>query len=417
MATTLFKNARIFDGTSADCPEGMYVYVEGELIREVSEHPIRVAAAHTIDVRGRTLMPGLIDAHIHACVSDINFNKVDLAGECYRTAHAVRMLDFALRCGFTTVRDMGGGDYGLWRAIEDGLVRAPNFLYAGRALSMTGGHGDFRHGNQSAHTRDYCACGPSNSIAVIADGVDECVKAVREELRRGAHCIKIMASGGASSPSDPIWMNQYREDELRAIVNECAERRTYATAHCHPAAAIRRCVECGVRGIEHGTLIDDETARFVAARGAYVVPTMATIFAAIELGPQLGFPAQNLEKVRAIGDQAFAGMQAMRTAGVKVGFGTDLLGQCYTRQCTEFTIRSRIFSPLEILRQATSVNAEILLRSGSLGCVSPEARADLLVVDGDPLTDLSLLAADGRHLPVIMRGGELVKQEPGYGAP
>jgi imidazolonepropionase-like amidohydrolase len=351
----------------------------------------------------------MIDCHIHAYASDVNFKKVDLAGEPYRTAHASRMLGHALDCGFTTVRDIGGGDYSLWRALEDGLIRGPRFLYAGKILSMTGGHGDFRLMSESLHTHGYCACGDANSLCVVADGVDACLKAAREELRRGAHCIKIMASGGVSSPTDPIWMNQYREDEIRAIVGECAERRTYVSAHCHPASAVRRSIESGVRVIEHGTLIDADTARFVAERGAFVVPTMAIVFALRDLGPQLGFPSQSQEKVKVVVDQALSGMDLMRQAGVKIGFGTDLLGETYTRQCTEFTIRREVFEPIDILRQATSVSAEVLMQAGRLGCVKPGAFADLLVVDGDPLADIGLLAADGRHLRLIARGGQLVR--------
>lgn len=237
MTAVLFKNARVFDGISAECPEDMHVFVEGGTIREVASKPIKATDAQVIDVGGRTLVPGLIDAHIHAYASDVNFQKVDLASDPYRTAHAVRMLEFSLDCGFTTVRDIGGGDYSLWRAIQDRLIRAPRFLYAGKILSMTGGHGDFRQISESRHTHGYCSCGDFNTLSVIADGVEECIKAVREELRRGAHCIKIMGSGGVASPTDPIWVNQYREDEIRAIVNETAERRTYVSAHCHPASA------------------------------------------------------------------------------------------------------------------------------------------------------------------------------------
>jgi imidazolonepropionase-like amidohydrolase len=325
----LFRNARVFDGTHEECAQGMEVLVEGGLIREVSDKPIAVKNTHGVDVGGRTLMPGLIDAHIHAYASDVNFQKVDAAAEAYRGAHAARMLGFALDSGFTTVRDIGGGDYGLWRAIEDGLIRAPRFLYAGKIISMTGGHGDLRQMSDSQHSHGYCSCGEANSIAVMADGVDACIKAVREELRRGAHCIKIVGSGGVSSPTDPIWMNQFREDEIRAIVNETRERRTYTSAHCHPASAIRRCVEFGVRVIEHGTLIDE------------------------------------------------------------------------------------VFPAIEILRQATSNNAALLQQEGKLGCVSPGAHADLLVVEGDPLQDIELLAANGRNLRVIMRAGELVRNQLG----
>ena len=411
MTKILIRNARVFDGESADCPEGMQVMIEQGLIVEVTPRPVDIADARVIDAGGRTLMPGLIDAHVHAYGSDVNAARIDQAGDPYRTAYAVRMLGFALDCGFTTVRDIGGGDFSLWRAIEDRLIRAPRFFYAGKVLSMTGGHGDLRQMSERHHTSGYCSCGDYNTVAVIADGVDACIKAAREELRRGAHCIKIMASGGVASPTDPIWMNQYREDEIRAVVNECVERRTYVSAHCHPSSAIRRCVEFGVRCIEHGTLIDEETARFVAERGAYVVPTMAIIFALIEMGRKLGFPPQSQAKAEIAFKEAVKGLALMRAAGVKLGFGTDLLGETHVQQCREFSIRRQVFTPLEILRQATSMNAEILMQKGKLGCIRPGAHADLLVVEGDPLADIELLAANGRNLRLIMRGGELVRNE------
>jgi imidazolonepropionase-like amidohydrolase len=220
-----------------------------------------------------------------------------------------------------------------------------------------------------------------------------------------------MGSGGVASPTDPIWMNQYREDEIRAIVNETTERRTYTSAHCHPASAVRRCVEFGVRSIEHGTLIEDETARYVAGKGAFIVPTMVVIFALVELGRKLGFPPQSQEKAEFAFKQALAGMESMRKAGVRLGFGTDLLGETYVQQCREFTIRKEVFTPLEILRQTTSTNAALLQQEGKLGCIREGARADLIVVDGDPLKDIELLAASGRNLRVIMRAGELLKNE------
>ena len=409
MSRLLFKNARIFDGHNADCPEGMSVLVEDGLIREVSDKPITAPNARVLDVAGRTLMPGLIDAHMHAYASDVVMQKVEALGEPYRTAHAVRMLGHLLDCGFTTARDIGGGDYSLSKAIADGLVRAPRFFYSGKVLSMTGGHGDMRQVEERPQYHSMCSCGIFNSFCKIADGVDECIRATREELRQGAHCIKIMGSGGVASPTDPIWMNQYREDEIRAIVHETTERRSYTAAHCHPASAVRRCVEYGVRSIEHGTLIDDETARFVASKGAYIVPTMVIIFALVELGPKLGFPPQSQEKAEYAFKEAVSGLDKMRKAGVKVGFGTDLLGSTYVQECREFTIRSEVFTPVEILRQATSVNAELMLMEGKLGCVAPGAYADLLVVDGDPLKDIGLMAADGKKLVAIVRAGEVVK--------
>jgi imidazolonepropionase-like amidohydrolase len=411
MAPMLLENARVFDGVHADCPDGMSILVEGGVIREVSNKPISMSGANIIDVGGRTLMPGLIDAHIHAYFCDVNWHRTDAAGEAYRSAHAVRMLNFALDCGFTTVRDIGGGDYGLWRAIEDRVIRAPRFFYAGRMLSMTGGHGDTRLMSESQHSQGYCSCGDANALNVIADGVDACIKAAREELRRGAHCIKIMASGGVASPTDPIWMNQYREDEIRAIVNEVAERRSYVSAHCHPVSAVRRCLECGVRVIEHGTLMDDDTARQVAEKGAFVVPTLAIIWALVELGERLGFPPQSQQKVRVVADEVLRGLESMRRANVRLGFGTDLLGETYVQQCREFSLRRQVFSPIEILRQATSNNAGLLQREGMLGCIQPGAHADILVVEGDPLKDIEVLAASGRNLRLIMRGGELIRNE------
>jgi imidazolonepropionase-like amidohydrolase len=409
MTLVLFENARVFDGRSEACPDGMSVLVEDGTIREVSDRPIASGRARRIDVGGRTLMPGLIDLHVHAYASHMDVGAIEGFGEAYNTAHAARMMGHALDCGFTTLRDVGGGNRSLARAVEDGLIRGPRFFYAGKVLSMTGGHGDIRPMHVSRHEHGLCQCGSFGLFAVIADGVDECIKAAREELRQGAHCIKIMGSGGVASPADPIWMNQYREDEIRAIVNECRERRTYVSSHCHGADAIRRSVEFGVRVIEHGTLIDAETAAFVAGAGAYIVPTMAIIFAGTELGERLGLPPVSREKMRTVFGLALSGMEKMRDAGITLGFGTDLLGETYDQQCREFTIRGEVFTPVEILRQATSNAAEILMEEGRLGCVAPGAHADLLIVDGDPLQDISLLAADGRNLAMIMRAGEIVK--------
>jgi imidazolonepropionase-like amidohydrolase len=409
MSVSILENARMFDGVSDVCPEGMSVAVENGLIREVSDRRIACSQAVRIDLGGRTLMPGMIDLHIHAYTSDLDLSRVDQLGPAHRTAHAVRLLGHALDCGFTTVRDIGGGDWSLWKALRDGLIRGPRFFYAGRIVSMTGGHGDMRPIHVEGEGHDCCGCGGANSISVVADGVEQCIAAAREQLRRGAHTIKIMGSGGVVSPTDPVWMNQYREDEIRAIVNECAERRSYASAHCHPASAIRRCVEFGVRCIEHGTLIDDATASFVARAGAYVVPTLAILFATAEYGRQNDLPEHMRAKIDLVVGGALEGLQRMRNAQVKLGFGTDLVGHLYTQQCREFSLRNEVFTPLEILRQATSIGAEVLQLQGKLGCVAAEAHADLIVVDSDPLRDIGVLAQSGRNLSLIMRAGEIVK--------
>ncbi len=415
MTSTLLCNARVFNGQDADCAEGQWLRIADGRIQEVSATPLSAPGARVIDVAGRTVMPGLIDAHVHVFGSDVNVRRVEALGPAYRTAHAVRMLGHALDCGFTTVRDVGGGNRSLHLALAEGLARGPRFYYSGRSLSMTGGHGDLRLAEEAPRYASVCACDSvlANAFAVIADGVDEVIRAAREELRQGAHCIKLMGSGGVASPSDPLWMNQYRDDEIRAIVDECEARRSYASAHCHPASAIRRCVELGVRSIEHGTLIDDRTAAVVVEKGAYVVPTMSIIVALVESGSRLGFPAESQARAAVVARSAMDGLEVMRRAGVKVVYGTDLLGSLYDQQCREFLLRREVFSPVEILRQATSVAADLMNLTGEIGTIAPGACADLLVVDGDPLADIGLLAENGRRLALVMRDGEIIRSDLG----
>ena len=244
---------------------------------------------------------------------------------------------------------------------------------------------------------------------MVADGVDDVVKAVREELRRGASHIKFVASGGVASPTDPVDNLQYRDDEISAMVEEAGRHDAYVAAHCHPKEAIRRCVELGVRSIEHGTLIDKETAEFVANSDAFIVPTMATIFALDEDGERLGLPPVSMAKVREIVGDAITGMEIMRAAGVRVGFGSDLLGPHYQRQGTEFTLRKDVFTPFEILKSATSTNAEILNMSGLIGCVKVGAFADMIAVKGNPLEDVELLAKGAENLSMVMKNGQIYR--------
>jgi imidazolonepropionase-like amidohydrolase len=405
MACTVFDNATLFDGVNSEATEPVFVLVEGNEIKEVSDRPIKTDAADRIDCRQKTLMPGLIDNHVHVYWESLQVNSPEPPAT-YRAQYAQKFLRHILSCGFTSVRDVAGGDHGMAMALRDRLFDGPRFFYGGLCLTQTGGHGDFRPMQQPT---DYCACGAGrNAFAIHADGVEECIKATREELRKGASHIKIMASGGVMSPNDPLERCQYSEGEIRAIVEECQRHGAYVCAHCHPTEAIRRCVAYGVRSIEHGTLIDADTARFVAQNGAYVVPTMAVIFALMEEGPRL--PEASLQKLRKVQGGALEGLQIMKRAGVKMGFGTDLLGAQHVRQGTEFTLRSQVLTPFDILHSATAVNAEILQMGGKLGVIKPGAFADLLVVEGSPLENIDLLAANGRHLTHIMVDGRLVKR-------
>jgi imidazolonepropionase-like amidohydrolase len=405
MTAMLFHNARLFDGVTTH--ENASVLVEGERIREVSDRAISSASADRIDLRGRTLMPGLIDAHFHAYATELDLGKAEQTPRSLHALEAHILLENALQRGFTTVRDAAGGDYGLARATERGLIKGPRIFYAGRAITQTGGHGDTR-----APSMEPCACA-SNAMSHVADGPDEVRKAAREELRKGADQIKIFVSGGISSPSDPVWMPQFTDEEIKAAVAEAASRRTYVMAHAYTAESIARSVKCGVRSIEHGNLIDRAAAEVVKKHEAFVVPTLVTYDAFHKFGAEGGAPDYLLKK---LDDVRLAGLQALtilQEVGVQTGFGTDLLGELHVHQSEEFLIRAQVMKPIDILRSATSVNARLLNRAGELGMVKAGALADLIVVDGDPLQDLSLLTRQGAHLPLIMKGGMMMKMAMG----
>jgi imidazolonepropionase-like amidohydrolase len=318
------------------------------------------------------------------------------------------MLGHALDCGFTTVRDVGGGDAGIARAVADGLIRGPRVFFAGRALSMTGGHGDFREPFSDVGT---CRCSADGRVALVVDGEDAVRAAAREELRRGAHCIKIMLSGGVLSPADPIWMDQFTDREVTAAVEEAARRRKYVAAHCHPASSIARAAILGVRTIEHATLIDESSAAAVKSAGAYVVPTTVIVRALLDDAKAGRLPDWMSAKLAEVSDQSLRGLEIMDRSGLKIGFGTDLLGHLHTHQTREFLIRREVQSAAAILRSATAVNAEILMEP-QLGKIQPGCCADILIVDGDPLEDIGVLAQDGRSLSAIMKAGEFVKFSP-----
>jgi imidazolonepropionase-like amidohydrolase len=317
---------------------------------------------------------------------------------------ARRVLEAMLRRGFTSVRDAGGADWGLAEAVERGLIRGPRLFHSGRVLSQTGGHGDFRDRGDASQL---CACQiHSSGFAHVADGVDAVRKAAREELRRGAKQVKIMASGGVASPADPIWNLQYSPEEMRAIVEEARGWRTYAAAHAYTPEAVTRAVEAGVRTIEHGNLIDSETAELMLQRGAFLVPTLVTYYAIDELGRALGFPEVSQKKVKDVLESGLHSIEIARTAGVSLGFGTDLLGETHDQQSRELLIRGEVEPAADVLRSATVMNARILGREGELGEIVPGAVADLLVVDGDPLADLGVLQDQGKNLPLVMKAGE-----------
>jgi imidazolonepropionase-like amidohydrolase len=405
--TKLLTNAVIFDGHAEALIEGGSVLVEGDTIVEMSERTLRAPNAEVIDCAGRFLMPGLIDAHFHAYSASFDIPRLDRMPVPLLVSHAAKHLQDALQRGFTTVRDPGGGDVGLHLAIERGLIQGPRFLYGGSALSQTGGHGDMRH----AFEQEPCSCSYSGVICRVVDGVDDVRRVVRDELRKGADHIKVFISGGVTSPTDPIWMPQFTDAEIRAAVEEAAGRRKYVAAHCHTDDGARRCVANGVRSIEHATQIGDATAKLIAASGCtYVVPTLAVLHQLRQFGPATGLSAESRAKAAGILEQTLESIRTCRRAGVKIGLGTDVFGtEFHDMQAQEFRYRAEVDQPIDILRSATSVNAEIVQRGDTLGQIAPGAKADLIVLDRSPLEDVTIFERYRTEMPVVMRGGQLVR--------
>ena len=405
MNRTTFVHARIFDGVRSEYLDESVVVVEGDRIVAVERTPGASMGGDVVDVGGKTLMPGLIDAHCHVLGASLKVTDVETQPLTYVTGYAARMLGHALDCGFTTVRDVAGGEAGIARAVAEGLIRGPRVFFAGRALSMTGGHGDFRDPFSGIGA---CACSADGRVALVVDGEDAVRAAAREELRRGAHCIKIMLSGGVLSPADPIWMDQFTDREVTAAVEEAARRRKYVAAHCHPASSIARAAKLGVRTIEHATLIDENSAAAVKSAGAYVVPTTVIVRALLDEAKAGRLPSWMSTKLAELSNQSLGGLEIMDRMQLNVGFGTDLLGHLHTHQTREFLIRREVQTAAAILRSATAMNAEILMEP-DLGKIQPGCCADILIVDGDPLEDIGVLAQDGRKLLAIMKAGEFVK--------
>lgn len=403
----IIDNCHVFDGLTDGLQADAQVVVENGRIKDIGKAGAKTGKAEIIDARGLTLMPGLIDAHIHAYAAAANLAHVDTMAPSYLSQFARTSLESMLQRGFTSVRDAAGADYGLAQATEQGYIRGPRLFYSGKALSQTGGHGD-THGLE--HGGCICGCGSSRVVlSHVVDGVTEVRKAARDELRKGATQIKIMASGGVSSPTDPIWNLQFSEEEIRAAVWEAHSWGRYVLAHAYTPEAIRRCLEYGVRSIEHANLIDESTARFAAEQQAFVVPTLVTYEALETYGRDLGFPEVSLEKLKVVRDAGVTSLKHMKAAGVPMGFGTDLLGDMQIHQLREFSIRAEVLSPFEILQSATSVNAGILQQTGELGVIQPAAKADVLLVDGNPLQDLSILERPGDCLKLVMKDGDVYR--------
>jgi imidazolonepropionase-like amidohydrolase len=393
MSTLSIINATVFDGVSAALTDGPVHVADGRI---AAVGGAAQPADRVIDARGGTVLPGLIDAHCHAYGIELDLLAIESRPLSYVALRAARRLAAALARGFTTVRDPAGGDAGLARAIAEGLIPAPRYLWTGAALSQTGGHGD-------ARAADSMVCGCHAHGVEVVDGVDPLRRAVRERFRSGAHAIKIMTSGGVMSLTDPIRIPQYSADEIRAVTDEAARRGSYVVAHAYSPEAIRHSIDNGVRSIEHGNLLDAETAAAMAEAGAFLVPTLATYDAMERRGDDVGLALVSRQKNREVLEAGQTAVELARAAGVRVGFGTDLMGALEDEQLNGLRLQAEVDGILTALQSATSVNADLIGRP-DLGRVQEGCVADLLIVDANPVDDPSVLWSSAEHRTIVQGG-------------
>ena len=407
MSTILIQNSNLLDVEKAEIIEGVNVLIEENKISELSDKEIKSSTATKIDARGKTLMPGLIDAHVHITATSVDLGRISNYPHSLTALRAGKLAEAMLMRGFTTIRDCTGADWGFHQAIEEDILKGPRLFFVGKALGPTGGHGDRR---PKTYEGDICNCYQGTMHdSLTVDGVAEVQKAARRELRKGAHAIKIFASGGVASPDDPIFGLQFSEDEIKTVVNEAYSWGKYVLAHAYTTEAITRAVNCGVRTIEHGNLMDRNTAKLMNKKNVYLVPNLVTYEAMDLEGEKYGLPKVSLEKNKFVKDEGIVALDYAYSEGVKIGYGTDLLGELQVYQSKEFILRQNIMPKSEILKSATLVNAEIVNQQDQIGIIKEGALADLLLIEGNPLEDFSVFQEQGKYIPLIMKNGKIYK--------
>lgn len=399
----VIRNAHVLDIHAGTFSLADVVTSDGK-IRSVGPGAEAPDNARVIDGTGKYVIPGLIDAHVHVVASSADFRSLTWTPASYVYAQTARIMQGMLGRGFTTVRDLSGADFGLAKAQAEGLLEGPKLHFCGRALSQTGGHGDMRLPGEDHEPNGRGCCG----IGRVADGVDAVRAAARDELRKGAHHIKIMASGGVSSPTDRIDSTQYSLEEMRAAVEEAEAANRYVAAHAYTARAINRALESGVRSIEHGNLLDDESLRLFLEKDAFLVPTLVTYWALKEEGKEFGLTEEMWAKVDSVLSSGLEAIARAHEAGVKMVYGSDLLGGMHRHQNEQFRLLGKVQPAIDAIRSATTTAAELLGRPGELGVIAPGADADVLVLSADPVEDISVLADIADHLEYVVQDGIVV---------
>jgi len=400
----ILANANLLDVDAGQIVGERHIVIENDRIKEVSETPVK-SGGEIIDLKGRTLMPGLIDAHVHITAFTADLSTLPYQSPFYVAARTADIMGEMLDRGFTTVRDVGGGEFGMARAQAEGFVRGPRIVYGGKALSPTAGHGDMRKPAQDASDNGYAV----PSLGRVCNGVTEVRAAARDEVRRGASHIKIMANGGIASPTDRIDSDQFSEEEIAAIVDEAHMANLYVVAHAYTARSVERAVRNGVRSIEHGNLLDGKTVAYMKEKGAYLVPTLATYRGLKDEGVKAGLPAELASKIDKVLDAGINAVEMAYRAGVPMAYGTDLLGDMHYRQLTEFELRSAVVPAADLLRSATVVGAELIRRENELGRVAPDYLADMIAFPGNPLEDIRYMGRLGEELALIVQDGRIVR--------
>ena len=395
-ASLKITGARVWDGAEHGFVEREVLIENGLVVESAGASSEDMPA---FDAAGQYVIPGLIDAHFHAYATSMDGFENERGPLSFAAINGTRRLERALERGFTTVRDVAGGDIGLSRAIEAGLFDSPRYHFTGPALSQTGGHGDPR----SAHVD---VCFGHGHMCEVVDGVDALRIAVRERLRTGAHAIKVMTSGGVFSLTDPIRIPQYSPEELRAITEEAARRGSYVAAHAYSSEAVMHSIENGVRSIEHGNLIDSATAAAMAAAGAFLVPTLAAYDAMDRRGADIGLNEISLAKNTEVLSKGQEAIQLALAAGVSVGFGSELMGDLEDDQLCGVRLQVEAGGALEALRSMTEVNAR-LIGNARLGHLGVGAFGDAVVLSADPIAEPSVLWEPEARLAVV-QGGQVM---------
>lgn len=401
-----FVGATVVDGTGKDPVANQLVLVDGDRITQVGGAP--PADADIVDVGGLTLTPGLIDAHVHLGLSSdleaITHSEISAAEVA---ANIFRVCDETLDAGFTTVRDVGGIDGGLVRAIDGGLVRGPRVLAAGPLICQTGGHGHYApEWEPSCAWNDHHVPG-LYGLSLLTDGPDEMRRHAREAFRRGASFLKLCVTGGVISKHDALTDTQFTIEEIAAATFEARARGTYVTVHAHNNEGIRNAVTAGVRCVEHGTRLDEETAALMAANQVDFVPTLTVVHTLAKSSTSL--PPATLARIQDSAAQMETAVQIARAAGLRIGSGSDLIGPDQSWRGLELVLKTGIIGPMDALVAATSSNAQII-GLPDVGTIEAGKRADLTVFSADPLTDLAVFN-DPTRIPLVVKGGTIVKDQ------